>query len=101
MFAHNLNCDDEVTVLSSAEGPLVGTGKVSERGNCTYRVWLDGSRSALPGVISEFGRLGCLIEGYSERLVGVSCARGRVSVVENALRTAESDRRLIYESGRQ
>lgn len=102
LFAYDLNYGDEVSVIPSAEGPLVAAAVLQDGGQHTFRVWLgDKSRTALPEVVTEFGRLSCLIEGYSERLLGLSCGPGQVQIVESALQRAEADGRFAYERGRQ
>jgi hypothetical protein len=102
LFAYDLHYGDEVTVVQSAEGPMVATSKVKDSGNHTFRVWLpEVGGPTLTEVITEFGRLGCLIEGYSERLLGLSCGPGHVEVVEQSLRQAETEGRFLYERGRR
>lgn len=102
LFAYNLNYGDEVAVVPSAEGPLVATVKVEDSGNHTFRIWLGtASGATLPEVISEFGSLGCLIEGYSERLLGLSCSAVHAGIVEETLRRAEREGRFVFERGRQ
>jgi hypothetical protein len=102
LFAYDLNYGDEVVALASAEGPLVATARVKDSGNHTFRIWFaDPTGATLPEVITEFGRLGCLIEGYSERPLGLSCGSVQVGIVDGALRKAERAGRFVYERGRQ
>jgi hypothetical protein len=75
---------------------------VRDSGNHAFRLSLgEVGGATLPEAITQFGRLGCLIEGYSERLLGLSCGAGQVGVVGGALRRAEREGRFVYERGRQ
>jgi hypothetical protein len=102
LFAYDVGYGDEVFVADSAEGGLVVTGVASDRGSYTFRVWLgDGAADDVRTVVREFGELGCLIEGYSDKLVGLSCEPGDAQTVADALHRAEQQGRLTYETGRQ
>lgn len=100
LFAYDLSYGDEVGVIASAEGPFVATSKRADSGNHTFRVWIDDAGTDLSDVIQQFGRLGCLIEGYSDRLLGLSCRPEQAQVVADALSAAESAGRFVYETGR-
>lgn len=99
VFAYDLNYGDEVSVVASAEGPLVATGIVKDGGNYTFRVWFP--EGALQAVVAEFGALGCLVESYSARLVGLSCGAGEAQMMADALQAGEAAGRFLYETGRQ
>lgn len=103
LFAYDLNYGDEISVMRSGEGALVATGVTKDAGNYTFRVWMPEASdvSALREVVDRFGRLGCLIEGYSDRLVGLSCGPDNAQQVADALQLGESEGRFLYETGRQ
>jgi hypothetical protein len=103
LFAYDVNYGDELSVVASAEGPLVATGVTKDRGNYTFRVWLPASAldGAAQEVANDFGLRGCLIERYSERLIGLSCGPSEAQAVADALYADEERGRFIYETGRQ
>jgi hypothetical protein len=104
LFAYDVNYGDEISVVISAEGPLVATGVTKDSGNYTFRVWLreDAGDAALRDVVTQFGALGCLIEGYGNKLIGLSCSPENAQQVAHALEVAEHEgRRFTYETGRQ
>lgn len=102
LFAYNLHLGDHVAVVASAEGPLVATGIVSRGNFRTFRASLSEEASAnLPDLIRRFGELGCLIEGYSDTLIGFGCTVDQAPAVLEALATAASRDELIWESGEQ
>lgn len=102
LFAYDVNYGDEVTVVASGEGVLVATGISRVAGSHTFRVWLeDGSDEMLRDTVTRFGRMGCLIEGYSDRLLGLSCGPDAASAVAAALNAGEQEGRFVYETGRQ
>jgi hypothetical protein len=55
MFAYDVNYGDEISVVTSAEGPIVATGVTKNSGNYTFRVWMrqDAGGSALRDVVTE------------------------------------------------
>ena len=103
MFAYDVNYGDELSVVTSAEGPLVATGITKDAGNYTFRVSMreDAGEDELRDVVNQFGALGCLIEGYSDRLIGLSCSPVNAHDVADALQTAGQEGRFVYETGRQ
>jgi Domain of unknown function (DUF4265) len=102
LFAYDVNYGDELTVIASQEGPLVATGISNDAGNYTFRVWLeDGSIDVYREVVAQFGEMGCLVEGYSDKLIGFSCDTEAARDVAAALTAHEREGRLIYETGRQ
>ncbi len=102
LFAYDVNFGDEVSVVTSAEGPLVATGVLSDAGHYTFRLWLeDGDPAALRQVVMEFGELGCYLEAHSERLLGLSCGQETAQAVADALLAGEERGRFVYETGRQ
>jgi len=102
-FAYDVNYGDELSVVASAEGPLVATGITKDSGNYTFRVWLPASTtdSAVQELANEFGPLGCLIEPYSTKLIGLSCGPDEAQAVADALQAGEESGRFLYETGRQ
>lgn len=102
LFAYDINFGDEVSVTASAEGALVATGIVTGSGNYTFRIWReDADEGALRRVVTEFGNMGCYIEGYTERLVGLSCRGEMAQTVADALMAGEQQGRFVYETGRR
>lgn len=102
LFAYNLHLGDHVTVVASAEGPLVATGIVSRGNFRTFRAWLGEGRSAsLTDLIRRFGEFGCLIEGYSDTLIGFGCTVELAPAVVGLLNAAAGRGELIWESGEQ
>ena len=103
LFVYDVNYGDEISVVVSAEEPLVATGITKDAGNCTFRAWMheDAGDEALRDVVTVFGALGCLIEGHSDGLIGLSCSPEKAQHVADALEVAEKDGRFTYETGRQ
>lgn len=103
LFAYDVNYGDELSVVASAEGPLVATGIANDAGNYTFRVWMreDAGDDEFRDVVTQFGALGCLIEGYSDRLIGLSCSPINAHDVADALEMAGQAGRFTYETGRQ
>ena len=103
MFAYDVNYGDEISVVTSAEGPIVATGVTKNSGNYTFRVWIreDAGDAALRDVVTQFGALGCLIEGYGDKLIGLSCSPENAQQVADALDVAEQEGRFTYETSRQ
>lgn len=103
LIAYDVNYGDELAVVASAEGPLVATGVVTNGGNYTFRVWLSGHTGwdAIREVVTEFGGRGCLVEGYSDRLIGLTCGAAEAPAVADALAAGERQGRFLYETGRQ
>ena len=102
LFAYDLNFGDEVAVIASGEGALVATAIVVDGGNYTFRIWQeDADEAALSQVAIEFAEMGCLIEGYSGHLLGLSCDRALGQAVADELYAGERDGRFTYETGRQ
>ena len=103
LFAYDVNQGNELSVVASPEGTLVATGVTKDNGNYTFRSWLPASAtdSAAQEVVREFGPLGCLIEPYSTRLIGLSSGPGEAQAVADALHAGEGSGRFLYETGRQ
>lgn len=103
LFAYDVNYGDEISVVASAEGPLVATGITNDAGQYTFRTWMpeDAGDAALRDVVTMFGELGCLIEGYSHKLIGLSCGPENAQAVADALHVGEQEGRFVYETGRQ
>jgi hypothetical protein len=96
LFAYDINFGDEVTVTASAEGALVATGVLTVSGNYTFRIWHeDADADALHQLVTEFGEMGCYLEGCTDRLVGLSCGRDISQTVADALMTGEQQGRFI------
>ena len=96
MFAYDVNYGDELSVVTSAEGSLVATGITKDAGNYTFRVWTheNAGDDAFRDVVTQFGALGCLIEGYSDRLIGLSCSPVNAHDVADALEMAGQEGRF-------
>ena len=103
LFAYDVNYGDELSVVASAEGSLVATGVTRDSGNYTFRIWLPASATAgaVQEVVREFGPVGCLIEPYGTRLIGLSSGPGEAQAVADALHAGEESGRFLYETGRQ
>jgi hypothetical protein len=102
LLAYDLNFGDEVAVIASGEGALVATAIVVDGGNYTFRIWQeDADEAALSQVAIEFGEMGCLIEGYSGHLLGLSCDRALAQEVADQLHAGERAGRFTYETGRE
>lgn len=100
LFAYGLGYGDRVSVLASAEGPLVATGILEAGDHHAFRIWLKDGTASLDDVLHEYGEMGCYIEGYSENLVGLSCRSGVAQRIAEALDAANAAGRLEYETGR-
>jgi hypothetical protein len=103
LFAYDVNYGDEISVVTSAEGSLVATGITKDAGNYTFRAWMrkDAGDDAFRDVVTQFGALGCLIEGYGPRLIGLSCSPENAQYVADALDVAAQEGRFVFETGRQ
>lgn len=100
LFARGLGYGDRVSVIASAEGPLVATAIVEQADHYGFRVWLRDGSASLTDVVQEYGEIGCFIEGYSDDLVGLSCPSALAQRVADALAAAEQVGRLAYETAR-
>ncbi|MBO1756872.1 DUF4265 domain-containing protein [Allobranchiibius sp. CTAmp26] len=101
LFAYDLNFGDRVAAVASLEGPLVATEILEDGGHFTFRVALHDGGASLPQVVAQFGAMGCLIEGWTDSLVGLSCEPAEAQSVADALTNQEHAGRLDYETGRQ
>ncbi|WP_375491426.1 DUF4265 domain-containing protein [uncultured Jatrophihabitans sp.] len=100
LFAYGLGYGDRVSVIASAEGPLVATAIVERGDHYGFRVWLKNASASLADIVRTYGNMGCFIEGYSNQLVGLSCPSVLAQQVANALATDERAGRLLYETAR-
>lgn len=101
-YAYDLNLGDRVTVVRSAEGPLVATGIAHDAGNNTFRYYLsetDDGEAWYPLAL-EFAFLGCLIDVLTPRLTALSCAPEASQKVFDRLALLEEQGVLQHESGR-
>ena len=102
LFAYDVHFGDEMSVMQSAEGASVATGIVRRAHTRTFRAWLDPNRpSDLPALSRRFGELGCLVEKYSDSLIGFGCSIEQAPNVAELLTLAEGSGELIWESGQQ
>lgn len=100
LFAYGLNYGDRVAAVPSAEGPLVAT-QILQGARCfTFRVALHKGGATVPEVVRTYGSLGCLIEGWSDALVGLSCEESLTQVVADRLAADEQQDLLVFETGR-
>lgn len=100
LFARGVGYGDLVSVIASAEGPLVATTIVEQGDHFGFRVWLGDGDASLPDVVRQYGEMGCFIESYSDRLVGLSCPSALAQQVAESLAAAEQLGRLTYETAR-
>ena len=102
VFAYDLNLDDEVELMSSAEGPLVVAGVLQDAGNFTFRVWL--GEHAPPGgakqLMKDLERFDCWFDVYSERLLAISCGPDEAQHLADHLKIREDRGDFRYETGR-
>jgi hypothetical protein len=101
LFAYDLNFGDRVAAVASAEGPLVATNVLEDGRYFTFRVALHSGGASLQQVVATFGSMGCLIEGWSDSLVGLGCDAASAQAVADGLSREERAERLVYETGRQ
>ncbi|MCS5732310.1 DUF4265 domain-containing protein [Herbiconiux daphne] len=99
-LAYGVAFGDRVSVIRSAEGPLL-VNEICERGSFgAFRIWL-GEDEALAArwksVAEKYAELGCLIDVYSEKLVALACPQDRVTSVRDALESQASESGLIWE----
>jgi len=101
LFAYDLNFGDRVSAIASAEGPLVATGVLDDRRHFTFRVALHEGGVSVQEIVETFGAMGCLIEGWSDSVVGIGCEAASAQSVADKLAHEERAERLAYETGRQ
>lgn len=101
LFAYDLNFGDQVAAIASAEGALVATEILDDRRHFTFRVALHDGGASVQEVVETFGTMGCLIEGWSDSLVGLGCDAATAQSVADRLAHEERAERLAYETGRQ
>jgi Domain of unknown function (DUF4265) len=105
VFAHDVNLGDEVEVVASAEGPLVGTRVVRDAGQFTFRV-LFPVRERLEDderwreLQVDLEPYGCWFDVYSRTFIAVSAEPGVAHAVADFLSESEQAGRLQYETGR-
>lgn len=101
-YVYDLSLGDRVTVVRSAEGPLVATGIAHDAGNYTFRYYLldPGDVSAWYPLAQEFASLGCLIDVLTPSLTAVSCVPEASRSVAGRLALLEEQGILNYETGR-
>jgi hypothetical protein len=100
-FAYDLNFDDVVSIVESAEGSLVCTGIIRRSGQSTFRVWLgeDGSDS-WSDVAANYAKHGCIVEVISPKLLALSCIDESAQLIVDKLAAAQGDATLTFERGR-
>lgn len=93
LFAYDVNYGDELSVVTSVDLSLVATGITKDAGNYTFRARMrdDAGDDEFRDVVTQLGELGCLIEGYSETLIGLSCGPINAHEVADALEMATQE----------
>lgn len=101
-YAYDLNLGDRVTVVRSAEGPLVATGIAHDAGNYTFRYYLldPDDLTVWSSLAQEFASLGCLIDVLTPSLTALSCVPEASQSVVGRLALLEEQGILNYETGR-
>jgi hypothetical protein len=77
---------------------------VKPSGHFTFRVWFGYDEIAdniRDGLLEEITNAGCLLEWYSEHLLGIDCAAINAQQVANLLYVNEKNGFLNYETGRK
>jgi hypothetical protein len=100
-YAYGLNFGDKVSVIASAEGPLV-INDISARGDqTTFRIWLgaDPDPSLWRRVAESYAQSGCVIDVLSARLIALSCAASDSTTIQNKLQEDEAATRISWEPG--
>jgi hypothetical protein len=104
VFAYDLHLGDEVEVVASAEGPLVGVRPVRDAGRFTFRVLFfdvhDPADAIWPALQQALEPFGCWFDVYSHRLVAVSVEPDVAQAVAVFLADGERAGRWQYETGR-
>ena len=100
MFVHGLHYGDTVSVIASAEGPLVATGIVERGGYATFRVWLgeEECRATWRTVAEAYAQRGCIVDVWSERLLALSCVAHLVLDMESHLARESVSQSFVWES---
>lgn len=100
-YAYDLNLGVRVTVLKSAEGPLVATGITQRASNHTFRVLLlaPDDETAWYPLVQEFAVMGCLVDVLSPRLIAISCPLEAAQSLAVRLEQLQQECGLEYETG--
>ncbi|MFF8185975.1 DUF4265 domain-containing protein [Microbacterium sp. NPDC016588] len=101
MFLYGLHYGDTVSVIPSAEGPLVVTEIVGRSGYVTFRVWLgeEGCRATWRSVAETYAERGCIVDVWSERLLALSCEEHRALDIQSHLSRESVAQSFIWEPG--
>lgn len=101
MFLYGLHYGDTVSVMASAEGPLVVTKIVGRGGYATFRVWLgeEECRATWRNVAETYAERGCVVDVWSERLLALSCDEHRAFDIESHLSRDSVAQSFIWEPG--
>ena len=72
---------DSVNVIRSAEGALVVTSIAARGGYSSARLWFEDGGDAWRIPVQRLARIGCVVDVYSDRLVGLSWPSSLDSVI--------------------
>jgi hypothetical protein len=105
VFVYDLNLGDEVAIVVSAEGALVGSGLVTDAGRFTYRVLFPATGPRQPDhrwreLHLALAQFGCWLDVYTPTLIAVSADQAVAQDVADYLAGEEGRGRLQYETGR-
>jgi hypothetical protein len=104
VFAYDVDLGDEVEVVASSEGPLVGVRVLRDSGRFTFRVSLNGrqpSPDGWHGLQRELEPYGCWFDVWSPTLIAISADAAVARAVADHLYAQQLAGRFIYETGHQ
>lgn len=101
-FAYNLDFGDHLSVIASAEGPLVCTRIVHKSDQWTFRVWLaDPDKERWQHIANSYAQMGSYIDVLSSQLLAISCHETLAKQIAAKLASDERAGILMHETGRQ
>jgi hypothetical protein len=102
-FVRNLALGDEVETATENDQSYVVQRVINPSGHFTFRVWFGDSPNSVAReeVVKELLRHNCLMEWYSQNLLGVDATTSNhAQAVADYLYQKEQESLLIYETGR-